>query len=280
MRHYSVIDVKNTPPRPFFDAQSQPLAPGSMEAKPGKELADAGLSRSMRKMLQLKAAAAAAAAKTRGSSQQGQPSPQEQHGDSRQQHVQAPAGQQRANSTPDGPEAMQHPASRKQQQPSLFAGKKLKASKKKFLAYKKAKKKGKLPGLDAALGEKEAALAAAAAASKPEFGEQAAQPLKVHLKRKHWAGDPSADIARRCTAIFERQMAAARAAADAPAAEDGTSCGQRKKKKATNQQQPPNEHLRLHLIEAYRQQKQAQLGTEYGAATAATLAALVGKAVE
>lgn len=229
----------------------------------------------MRKMLQLKAAAeAAAAAKTRGPAQQGQPLPPPQHGDSRRQHTQAAAGQQQhASSNQDGTAATQLPA-------VLTAGRKLKASKKKFLASKKAKKKGKLHGLDAALGEKEAALATAAAASKPAFGEQAAQPLRVHLKRKHWVEDPQAATAKRCTAIFKQQMAAARAAAGTPSVEAESNRGQGTAKKATKQQQATDEQLRMQLIEAYRQQKHAQVGAQYGAATAATLAALVSKAVE
>ena len=68
------------------------------------------------------------------------------------------------------------------------------------------------------LGDKELAQARITAASRPLFGETASAPLKVQLKRKHWAGAAEGTTeaqaaSRRCTQIFERQMAVARAAA-------------------------------------------------------------------
>ena len=139
-------------------------------------------------------------------------------------------------------------------------------------------------------------MAALAAVNRPAFGEQAKQPLKVQLKRKHWAGEGTEQgvASRRCTQIFERQMAAARAAAAAveAARDDGAGQQQQRRKpagkknqqlKQQQQQQQdkaqPDEAVRQQLIDAYRQQKLQRLEadgkTPLLSATAQSLAALV-----
>jgi hypothetical protein len=136
-------------------------------------------------------------------------------------------------------------------------------------------------------------VAALAAVNRPAFGEQAKQPLKVQLKRKHWAGEGTEQgvASKRCTQIFERQMATARAAAAAveAARDDGAGQQQQQRKpagkknlKQQKQQQEkaqPDEAVRQQLIDAYRQQKLQRLETDGKtpllSATAQSLAALV-----
>lgn len=198
--------------------------------------ADDGMTAAMRKMLQLKAAAAAAKGKSAAhlGTNGARPAPGVQvargqgaghQQQDRQQHAQQPAQQQQQRDATgtlvQGAKAAPLPQASTQQQQSVFQPKGLKGTKKAYLKQKKLKKKGR--HMEAEMTEGEAALAAQAAASRPAFGEQAHAPLKVQLKRKHWAGEGTEKQAasRRCTAIFERQMAAARVASAAVALDDG-----------------------------------------------------------
>ena len=291
--------------------------PGAQEVMP----------RAMRKMLQLKAAAAAAAAakgKGRAQGQAPQPPPQQpaapqaRHaagrqadaGDAAVAHEQgdppAPAAAAAAGAQQKG-ERLELPAAgmaakpyqpqqgpEADQAPVVVPDKKLKDKKKDFLRQKKLKKRQRQEGGGSgALVGKEAEVAALAAVNRPAFGEQAKQPLKVQLKRKHWAGEGTEQggASKRCTQIFERQMATARAAAAAVQAARDDGAGQQqqqrrsagKTKKQLKQQQQdkaqPDEAVRQQLIDAYRQQKLQRL-TEDGrtpllSATAQSLAALV-----
>ncbi|PRW56537.1 hypothetical protein C2E21_4835 [Chlorella sorokiniana] len=209
----------------------------------------------------------------------------------------APAAQQRGAGAPQGAQAQPGKAQQggKQGSDSLFQQKRLKDKKKEYLKQKKLKKKGK--GGHPLLTEKEAALAARTAATAPRLGETAYQPLKVQLKRKHWAGEgtEAATASKRCTEIFERQMATARAAAAAAeaarddgvgaahtapqrkaAAGGGSGGGKKQRKVAAG---PADEAVRQQLIEAYRQQKQSKLQssgkTPLLSASAKSLAELV-----
>ncbi len=290
-----------------------------VEKKVSKQNAKASgqeMTRAMRKMLQLKAAASGVkaapgkpgAAKQRNSGGGGAvapaASPDKQ---SKQQadisHAAGAATQQQQqrqqdHAQPAAPHVeQQQQQQRKQQQQGWQHAdhKRLKDRKREFLKQKKLKKKGRT---DPLLTEKEAQLAAAAAASAPAFGEQAYQPLKVQLKRRHWAGEgeQAASASKRCTEIFKRQMAeAARAAAAAEAARDdgaAAAVGQQqrprpqggkkaKAAKAKAQHGAPDEAVRQQLIDAYRQQKQLRLEAAGKvpllSATAQSLADLVAR---
>lgn len=143
---------------------------------------------------------------------------------------------------------------------------------------------------DPLLTEKEVELKAAAAAAGPRFGEQAYQPLKVQLKRKHWAGEGAEEASRsRLTQLFDRQMSQARAAAAAAEAarDDGArpqpprskAAGGGGKKKQRGPAAPPDEAVRQQLIDTYRHQKLQRLQASGKApllsATAQSLAELV-----
>ncbi|KAL4427955.1 hypothetical protein ABPG75_002044 [Micractinium tetrahymenae] len=279
-----------------------------VEKKAGKQHTKAvgqEMTRAMRKMLQLKAAAAggqaapaAPAARqpkaqaARAGAPAGGSVEQQQHKQHEEQPPAAAAAadqqqrQQQHAQPPAAPAAKPQERQQQGKQPQqgwqVAEHKRLKDRKRDFLKQKKLKKKGR--AADPLLTEKEVALAAAAAASAPAFGEQAHQPLKVQLKRRHWAGDGEqvASASKRCTEIFKRQMAeAARAAAAAEAARDdgaaaaagpqqraraqgggGGSTGGAKKAKAAKakaKQAAPDEAVRQQLIDAYRQQKQQRL---------------------
>ncbi|KAI7837298.1 hypothetical protein COHA_008912 [Chlorella ohadii] len=274
--------------------KGQRVPAASDTKKPKKDAGDEGLTRAMKKMLALKQVAASKAVGGRmNAPQQPNQLQQRQRQDRAQpgapgaqpEQQQLGAGQQRepargheapAAGAQQGPQVPQAKAPQGKQGPdSLFQQKRLKDKKKEYLKQKKLKKKGK--GADPLLTEKEAAQAARTAATAPRLGETAYQPLKVQLKRKHWAGEgaEAATASKRCTEIFERQMATARAAAAAaeaarddgavaqqaapqrkPAPGGGGSGGKKKRKPAAG---PADEAVRQQLIEAYRHQKQSRL---------------------
>lgn len=124
----------------------------------------------------------------------------------------------------------------------------------------------------------------------------------MQLKRKHWAGQqedqPAGRASKRCTDIFNRQMAAAQTAAAATQAARDAGAGQQAQKQRGKQQQgkqqakqqqqgskkkaaapPPDEAVRQQLIDAYRQQKLQRLEvagkTPLLSATTQSLAELV-----
>ena len=209
----------------------QAALPG-VEKTQKKNASQGDMSRAMRKMLQLKAAAAAGKPRPVGpaaqpAQRQRQPQPtappavhqegkehaaqQQPLPDSeRQQSTQppaAPADHSASRSTPAPPAARGGSAAAAAAggaggataTDALFQHKRLKDRKKEFLKAKKLKKQQRRGGSSGSeLTEKEAQLAAAAAASRPAFGEQAYQPLKVQLKRKHWAGAEAGRGESRC----------------------------------------------------------------------------------
>ncbi|KAK9908843.1 hypothetical protein WJX75_003642 [Coccomyxa subellipsoidea] len=112
---------------------------------------------------------------------------------------------------------------------------------------------------------------------KPKFGEQAMAPIKVNLKRKHW--DPNASQGRsskRCTHIFQQQLANARqqggsqqgtqaAAATQRGQHEGAGRAKGKKalkpwqlKKEKVSQQAAQGVMQASAIEAYRSLKHSQ----------------------
>ena len=298
----------------------QRVLPAGPEKAP-KPGAQEVMSRAMRKMLQLKAAAAAvAAAKSERQARRQAPPPPQQlappqakqtacgqadAGSAEIAHDQGDPPTAAAPPTADARQKGEHPelpaagmatkpyqpqqGPEADQAPVVVPERKLKDKKKDFLRQKKLKKRQRQEGGGSgALIGKEAVVAALAAVNRPAFGEQA--------KRKHWAGEGTEQgvASRRCTQIFERQMAAARAAAAAveAARDDGAGQQQQRRKpagkknqqlKQQQQQQQdkaqPDEAVRQQLIDAYRQQKLQRLEadgkTPLLSATAQSLAALV-----
>ena len=149
----------------------------------------------------------------------------------------------------------------------------LKQRKKDFLAKRKLQKQGRYqhPGE----GEKEdpeQRHLAAAAAARPTFNEQAEQPIKVNLKRRHWT-DQEKTASERCKQVFVNQLERAKRQAALAASGDADAglalaAGSRRK-------QQPSEEVRLDLVDAYRQHKRSKKGGDGATATMHSLAALV-----
>jgi hypothetical protein len=224
---------------------------------------------SLRKMLQLKAAA------------EGKPPPPRfqppQKSDTNPEDVRnKPAGEKKteetteiaAEDTQEQVQEQQQPIKKRgpdnslplpaaQQKPSL------KARKKDFLKKKKLRKKGKYVPSTAGSdsdedSDPELRLKRTAMATKPKFAEQAAAPLQVNLKRKHWKEDGRTN-SDRCNEIFARQMNNAKRQQQQAGGGRGT--------KAVKEAE------RVEVIEAYRKIKK---GNTTGA-TLQSLADLVKK---
>ena len=86
---------------------------------------------------------------------------------------------------------------RKEFKPAITLGEAPRAGRKRYQKERDQRRKAKRRG--GAGNEAERLLETRQALSRPEFGEQAAAPLQVQLKRKHWAGDAAAQPAARPT---------------------------------------------------------------------------------
>lgn len=155
----------------------------------------------------------------------------------------------------------------------------LKLWKKEFLNKKKKMnmKKGKSMN-PTNLSDKEQDLFEKAAASKPAFGEVAAQPLKVNLKRRHW--DNQKREAERLKDLFLRQMKDASARSQPGSVDEHNYVPTYKRNEPTGE---AIEMRRKKIIDSYRKSKRLKLekqGRALGTATAQSLAALVRREAE
>lgn len=145
----------------------------------------------------------------------------------------------------------------------------LKSKKKDFLNRKKQRQRGKGDiSLEASKesedSDPEERLKRVAIVTKPQFAEQAAQPISINLKRRHWVEEQEGTAAKRCTQIYQRQMEQARRQADmihSKASKPHGRCA--------------SEGLREELVDAYRKQKHVLPGEHK--ATMKSLAALVDR---
>jgi len=140
--------------------------------------------------------------------------------------------------------------------------KKLKQRKKDYLNAKKLKKKKGKKGTEETMHEKERQLV-----DKVRFGETVHQPLKVHLKRKHW-DEAAAQKAEheRCKRVFLSQMNMAQQQQQQAGGKGGG------KPAASKVQNEDNSQLRAEVIEAYRSRRKQPAE---GRATLGTLKHLV-----
>lgn len=231
---------------------------------------------SLRKMISLRAAAGGGGGGGSGGIRRGAPTPAERPtqdggGATRDAGDVGALGYGRSvDGAASGQPAIEQSPQRKgqqQQQPSQAAatGKSLKQRKKDFLSRKKRKQQGKHSSSDdEAHADPERMMTARTKASLPAFGEQAEQPIKVNLKRRHWTEKTASD---RCKEVFVRQLQNAKRRA-ALSLDDGTALAE----PGRLRQPAPDAAARRELVDAYRQRK----GTsDASTANMRSLAALV-----
>jgi len=196
-----------------------------------------------------------------------------------------------------------------------FNVKKLKNRKKEYLKAKAEKKRNKGSREDNLMVSKELELQMKSKLEAAKFGEVADAPLKINLKRKHWASaqkkeenkihpqqvsksqDPNAPPTltrlgktegQRCSEIFKKQMAQAqqqitkaqRQQKSTPLMAGKVIKKQNAKASALSEREKvAAETMRLQVIEAYRKKRMEKFGNggEAGLASATSLAALVRK---